>query len=314
MANAYAVSDGALDAPSPPAGSGVLSRLLAEAFGTFVLVLGVLSISVYNFLNATGAVGVALTAGFAYAAALIAVGHVSGGWFNPAITLAQAIAGRVTWAEVPLYWIAQLVGGFAAGAVVFATLPDKLHELIGKDNAAGLFVDAANGWGDHSPLYTLSQGGATFNMLQTGIVEVVVSAVLAGIALAVGTRNRAMMAAGGGFGLAALTITAYPVAGAGMNPVRSSVAAVFAQDWGGVSGQVWMFWLAPLVGAGIAALFAVAFGSQGAPVEVDVYGAQPAADASDDEDDDEDDVDDVDDDTAGDDASAKKTSGSTSDD
>ncbi|MBO0608568.1 MIP/aquaporin family protein [Myceligenerans salitolerans] len=290
MANAYAVPDGALDAPAETSGSGTLSRVLAEAFGSFVLVLGVLSIGVYSFLNQSGAIGVALTGGLAYAAALIAVGHVSGGWFNPAITLAQAIAGRVRWAEVPLYWIAQLVGGFAAGGLLFGTLPDKLYELLGKEDNYGLYAQGANGWGDFSPLYTLSQGGATFEMLQAGIVELLASAALAGIALAVGTRNRAAMAAAGGFGLAALTVVAYPVTGAGLNPVRSTVAAVFANDWGGVSGQVWLFWVAPLVGAAIAALFAVAFGPQESPEDA-------AYDESDDADDDVDD--DVDDDRTG---------------
>ncbi|RPF22737.1 MIP/aquaporin family protein [Myceligenerans xiligouense] len=274
MANAYAVSDGALDAPTETSGSGTLSRVLAEAFGTFVLVLGVLSIGVYSFLNQSGAIGVALTGGFAYAAALVAVGHVSGGWFNPAITLAQAIAGRVRWAEVPLYWLAQLVGGFAAGAVLFGTLPDKLYELLGKENNAALYAQGANGWGDFSPLYTLSQGGATFNMLQAGIVELVASAALAGIALAVGTKNRAVMAAAGGLGLAALSVVAYPVTGAGLNPVRSTVAAVLSMDWDGVSGQVWLFWVAPLVGAGIAALFAVAFGPQESPEGIETFGTE----------------------------------------
>lgn len=283
MANAYAVSDGALDAPTESSGSGTLSRVLAEAFGTFVLVLGVLSIGVYSFLNQSGAIGVALTAGFAYAAALIAVGHVSGGWFNPAITLAQAIAGRVRWAEVPLYWLAQLVGGFAAGAVLIGTLPDKLFELLGRENNAALYAQSANGWGDFSPLFTLSQGGATFDMLQAGIVELIASAALAGIALAVGTRNRATMAAAGGVGLAVLSVVTYPVTGAGLNPVRSTVAAVFANDWGGVSGQVWLFWVAPLVGAGIAALFAVAFGSQEPPESVDAFGTE--TDTYDDDDD-----------------------------
>ncbi|GAB3160607.1 aquaporin Z [Myceligenerans halotolerans] len=285
MANAYAVSDGALDAPTESSGSGTLSRVLAEAFGTFVLVLGVLSIGVYSFLNQSGAIGVALTAGFAYAAALVAVGHVSGGWFNPAITLAQAIAGRVRWTEVPLYWLAQLVGGFAAGALLLGTLPDKLFELLQLEDKYALYAQSANGWGDFSPLSTLSQGGATFTMLHAGIVELIASAALAGIALAVGTKNRGTMAAAGGAGLAVLSIVTYPVTGAGLNPVRSTVAAAFAWDWDGVSGQVWLFWVAPLVGAGIAALFAVAFGPQESPESIDAFGAE--ADAYDDEDEDD---------------------------
>ncbi|MBL0884741.1 MIP/aquaporin family protein [Myceligenerans indicum] len=274
MANAYAVPDGALDAPSETYGSGTLSRVLAEAFGTFVLVLGVLGIGVYSFLNQSGTIGIALTAGFAYAAALIAVGHVSGGWFNPAITLAQAIAGRVPWAEVPLYWIGQLIGGFAAGGLIVATIPDKLHELLGKEDKWDLYAGAANGWGDFSPLSVLSQGGATFNLFQAGIVELIASAALAGIALGAGTKSRGVMAAAGGAGLAVLTVVTYPVTGAGLNPVRSTVAAVFANDWGGVSGQVWLFWVAPLVGAGIAALFAVAFGSQEPDQGVEAFGTE----------------------------------------
>lgn len=274
MANAYAVPDGALDAPTETSDSGTLTRVLAEAFGSFVLILGVLSISVFSFLNQSGAIGVALTSGFAYAAALVAVGHVSGGWFNPVITLAQAIAGRVRWVEVPLYWIGQLVGGFAAGALILMMIPGELHDLLGQEDKFGLYAQGANGWGDFSPLSTLSQGGATFDMLQAGFVELVGAATLAGIALAVGTKNRGIIAAGGGLALAALTVITYPVTGTGLNPVRSTVAAVFAMDWDGVSSQVWLFWVAPLVGAGIAALFAVAFGPQDSPEGIDPFGTE----------------------------------------
>lgn len=294
MANAYAVSDGALDAPAES--HGTLSRVLAEAFGTFVLVLGVLSVGVYSFLNQSGAIGVALTAGFAYAAALLAVGHVSNGWFNPVITLAQAIAGRVRWVDVPLYLVGQLVGGFAAGAVVRSTIPADLPKLLSKENASALFVDASNGWGDHSPLYTLSQGGASFGLWQAGLVEVIATAALVGIALAVSaTRNRGLIAAAGGLGLAGLTVATYAVTGAGLNPVRSTVAAIFANNWSQtetagadgapqsldpVSPQFWLFWVAPLVGAAIAALFAVAFGPS-TPEAVEEFGT----DADDDDDD-----------------------------
>lgn len=310
MANAYAVPDGALDAPTETSDSGTLSRVLAEAFGTFVLVLGVLSIGVYSFLNQSGAIGVALTGGLAYAAALVAVGHVSGGWFNPAITLAQAIAGRVRWPEVPLYWLAQLVGGFAAGALLLATLPDKLYELLGKEDNAALYAQSANGWGDFSPLYLLSQGGATFDMLQAGFVELVASAVLAGIALAVGTRSRGLIAAAGGVALAVLTVVTYPVTGTGLNPVRSTVAAVFSNDWDGVSSQVWLFWVAPLVGAGIAALFAVAFGTQVPAEDAEALGTGYGR-----TDDDTDASDDAQDDEADDEKDAGETGGtSTSDD
>ncbi|GAA1851343.1 aquaporin [Myceligenerans crystallogenes] len=300
MANAYAVPDGALDAPAESTGSGTLNRVLAEAFGTFVLVLGVLSVGVYSFLNQSGAVGVALTAGLAYAAALVAVGHVSGGWFNPVITLAQAIAGRVRWTEVPLYFAGQLVGGFAAGAVVRSTIPGDLPKLLSKADGQALFVDASNGWGDHSPLYTLSQGGASFSWWQAGIVEVVATAALAGLALAASaTRNRGIMAAAGGLGLAGLTVVTYAATGTGLNPVRSTVAALFANNWSQtetagadgapqlldpVSPQLWLFWVAPLIGAAIAALFAVAFGSAT---------AEPVADATVDVDDDDDDDDEL---------------------
>ena len=118
-----------LDAYVIPAGSVVVTgpslvaRLGAEAFGSFAFVVVGLGLALYSGLSQAGSLAVALGFGLALLAAIIAVGHVSGGHFNPAVTLGAAIGGRTPWKDVVPYWLAQLVGGILAAAVLFITIP-----------------------------------------------------------------------------------------------------------------------------------------------------------------------------------------------
>jgi len=250
--------------------SSLLSRLLAEIFGTFLLTLVVVGVLVYSPLNAVGGLGLALGGGFAYIAGAAAVGRVSGAHFNPAISLGAWLGGRITAGNMLSYWGAQIVGAVLAVAVLFATFPKALLELLkGQNpelaNISGVFGSAANGFGENSPLYLQTQGGAQFDLLAALIVEVIISAVLVGVYLGVhDSRSRVAYAPiAVGSAIVALTLISWFVTNTGMNPARSTAAALFANDWGsGGSGrQLWLFWVAPLVGAALAALFYRAFGS-----------------------------------------------------
>ncbi|MFD2026394.1 MIP/aquaporin family protein [Promicromonospora aerolata] len=245
--------------------SSLLSRLLAETFGTFLLTLVIVGVLVYSPLNTVGGLGIALGGAFAYIAGAAAVGRVSGAHFNPAISLGAWLGGRISIRSMFSYWGAQLVGAVLAAAVLFATLPQPLVELLGKQSTSDVFDSAVNGFSEHSPLYLQTQGGAQFDWLPALLVEVIISAVLVGVYLGAYDR-RGKLGYGPvavGSAIAALTIISWFVTNAGMNPARSTAAALFANDWGGDGSgrQLWLFWLAPLVGAALAALFYRAFAS-----------------------------------------------------
>ncbi|MFI2362337.1 MIP/aquaporin family protein [Promicromonospora sp. NPDC019610] len=243
----------------------LLSRLLAETFGTFLLTLVIVGVLVYSPLNTVGGLGAALGGGFAYIAGAAAVGRVSGAHFNPAISLGSWLSGRISVSNMFSYWGAQLVGAILAAAVVFATVPQALLALVGKENVSDMFDSAVNGFSQHSPLYLQTQGQAQFDWLPALIVEVIISAILVGVYLGVHDRRSKIGYApvAVGSAIAALTLVSWFVTNTGMNPARSTAAALFANNWGGDGSgrQLWLFWLAPLVGAALAALFYRAFAS-----------------------------------------------------
>ena len=250
---------------------GLLARLGAEVFGTFFLVLAIVGVALYNFLNQGSVLVVALAGGIAVLAGIAAVGNVSGGHFNPAVTLGAAIGGRTAWRDVLPYWVAQVVGALLAGLVLLSTVPAALPELLGQTEKSGLFVGTANGYGDFSPLSTASQGGVTFGLVQALLVETIVTAVFVGVILGVTDKRASSRLAPVAIGLAltALIIIAAPVTNASLNPARSLASAVFASD-GELWKQQWVFWVAPLLGAAIAGLFYRAFAF--APAQDDLLG------------------------------------------
>lgn len=262
----------------------LLSRLLAETFGTFLLTLVIVGVLVYSPLNTVGGLGVALGGAFAYIAGAATVGRVSGAHFNPAISLGSWLSGRITVSAMFSYWGAQLVGAILAAAVLFATVPQPLLALLGKENTSDAFDAAVNGFATHSPLYLQTQGQAQFDWLPALLVEVIISAILVGVYLGVNDRRSRIGYApvAVGSAIAALSLVSWFVTNAGMNPARSTAAALFANDWGGDGSgrQLWLFWLAPLVGAALAALFYRAFASV-EPEELELD------EADEDEDDDE---------------------------
>jgi aquaporin Z len=231
-------SDVALDA-SPT----IWKRLAAEVFGTAMLVSAVLGAAFF-----TGELFVvALSVGFAVLVSAYAVGHVSGGHFNPAVTIGAAIAGRFAWADVLPYIVAQIVGGLIASSLFAAVLaggpPGALDTIISNGFAS-------NGFADHSPT-----GFGLWAVLGT---ELVVTALFLLIILGVTDRRAPTGFAPIAIGLA-LTVfhfIAIPISNASLNPARSIATAI----WGaGAEGawplvQVWAFIVAPIIGAVIAGL------------------------------------------------------------
>ncbi len=201
--------------------------LVAEAIGTFALVFaGCGAIMVDAKAGALGHVGVAISFGLVIMAMIYAVGHVSGAHFNPAVTFSFALARHFPRRRVALYWAAQLAGALLAAAVLRGSLGDLAH--IGATYPSG------------------SDG-------QAFLWEAVMSFFLMLVIMAVATDTRAVgeaaaIAIGGTVGLDAMF--GGPVTGASMNPARSLAPGIVAGDL----HAIWIYLLAPLVGASLAAL------------------------------------------------------------
>ncbi len=218
----------------------LVERLVAEAFGTFVLVFSVIGTALYASSN-TGYLGVAFAVGLAVMASAYAVGHISGGHFNPAVTFGAAIAGRMLWRDVVPYVIAQLVGGILASSLLFAIAADGPKGFL--DKHAGF---ASNGYGDHSP-----EG---FGLVAVLLVEVILTAVFLLVILGVSDPRHTVTAGFAplaiGLALTVVHLVAIPVSNASVNPARSIATAIYGGP--DALAQVWAFIVAPLVGAAIA--------------------------------------------------------------
>ncbi|MDN4161973.1 aquaporin Z [Nocardioides abyssi] len=220
-------------------------RLAAEALGTFVLVLmgcgsavlaaGFVSDDVHLGI---GFLGVSLAFGLAVLTMAYAVGHVSGGHFNPAVTVGLAMGRRFAWRDAPAYVVAQVVGAVAAAAVLWVV-------ASGRDGfSASASGFATNGYGDRSP------GG--YSLLAALVLEVVLTAVFLYVILGV-TDTRAPKGFAPlaiGMSLTLIHLVSIPVTNTSVNPARSLGPALFAG--GDALAQLWLFLLAPVLGALIA--------------------------------------------------------------
>lgn len=213
-------------------------RIGAEVFGTFWLVLGGCGTAVLAGAN-VGYHGVALAFGLSVLTAAYAVGHISGGHFNPAVTVGLAVAKRFDKKDVGPYVIAQLVGAILAACVIAAVATG----VEGFEFSAGF---AANGFGDQSP--------GNYSFLAVVVAEVVLTAGFLVVILGA-TAKKAFPAAGGlaiGLALTLIHLISIPVSNTSVNPARSSSQAIFAgSDY---LVQLPVFWVAPLVGGALGAL------------------------------------------------------------
>ncbi|GIG26282.1 aquaporin [Cellulomonas denverensis] len=248
-------------------GPSLGARIGAEALGTFVLLLAGLGTALYASASGVGTLGSALAFGLGAGAAHLMVGAVSGGHFNPAITLGSVLAGRTRAAHLAPYWVAQLIGGALATAVLYVTMT-QLPEL--ETIQRQFFAGVANGYDTHSPLAAATSTGEGFSLLAALLVEVVVTAVLVGVVLSLTGRarlGRGQAAAGYGAALAVAVLIATPITNAGLNPARSIAAAIFSESW--AWGQIWVFIVGPLVGGLLAALLYRGFGGGAEEDELD---------------------------------------------
>ena len=215
-------------------------RVTAEIFGTFLLVGGVIGTALFASSN-TGLLGVALAVGLSVIAGAYAVGHISGGHFNPAVTLGAAASGRFAWRDVPYYVIAQIVGGALATTVLFVIASNGPEGFLASALDGGF---ASNGFGDHSP--------AGFGLWAVIVTEVVLTAVFLYVILGVTDRRAATGFAPLAIGLTLtlLHLVAIPVSNASFNPARSIATAIYGG--GDALIQLWVFIVAPIVGALIA--------------------------------------------------------------
>jgi aquaporin Z len=231
------MADSAVPAPVPyPLGR----RLAAEAFGTFMLVFGVIGAAMFISAD-TGPLGVALAVGLAVLTAAYAVGHISGGHFNPAVTLGAAAAGRTRWVDVIPYLLAQFIGGILATSVI------ALIAATSDGANPGDFVAVSNGYGELSP------GG--FALWSVIITEIVVTFLFLWVILGVtqaGSTTPGFAPLAIGLALTLFHLVAIPIDNASLNPARSLATAVYGGP--DALGQVWVFFVAPIVGALLAGI------------------------------------------------------------
>jgi len=219
----------------------MIRKLAAEFFGTFWLVFGGCGSAVLaaGFPElGIGFAGVALAFGLTVLTMAYAVGHISGGHFNPAVTLGLCISGRAPWSDLPGYWVAQVIGGLA-GALTLYLIASGAPGWV-----AGGF--ASNGYGELSP------GG--YGLLAAFVADTVLTA---GFLIIILGATRGSAPAGFapiaiGLGLTLIHLISIPVTNTSVNPARSTAAALFAET--GALGQLWLFWVAPLLGAALGAL------------------------------------------------------------
>jgi aquaporin Z len=219
----------------------MMKKLFAEFFGTFWLVFGGCGSAVLAAAFpelGIGFAGVALAFGLTVVTMAYAVGGISGGHFNPAVSLGLAVAKRFSWNELAPYWAAQIIGAFAGAGTLFVI-------ASGMDGwSAGGF--ASNGFGDLSP------GG--YSMQAALLIEIVLTAgfliVILGSTSPKAPAGFAPIAIG--LALTLIHLISIPVTNTSVNPARSTGVAFYAET--GATGQLWLFWVAPLVGAAIGAL------------------------------------------------------------
>lgn len=215
-------------------------RLTAETIGTFWLVFGGCGSAVLSAAFpqvGIGLLGVSLAFGLSVLTMAVTVGPVSGGHFNPAVSFGLAMARRFAWKDLPAYVIAQVVGGALGAAALYAIASGK----PGFDLAGGF---ASNGYGAHSP------GG--YSLLAAFIAELVLTFMFLIVILGSTEASSGGLLAPVSIGLALTLIhlVGIPVTNLSVNPARSTGPALFVGGW--ALTQLWLFWLAPIAGAGLA--------------------------------------------------------------
>lgn len=217
-------------------------KLIAEFFGTFWLVFGGCGSAVLAAAFpelGIGLLGVALAFGLTVLTGAYAFGGISGGHFNPAVSVGLAVAGRFPARDLVPYIIVQVIGAVVAAAVLYLV-------ASGKSDFAGIGGFAANGYGQHSP------GG--YSLTAALVIEVVLTFMFLMVILGATTGRVPAGFAPIAIGLALTLIhlISIPVTNTSVNPARSTSQALFVGGW--AIQQLWLFWLAPIVGGALAGI------------------------------------------------------------
>jgi len=218
----------------------VASKLTAEFIGTFWLVLGGCGSAVLAAAFpevGIGLLGVSLAFGLTVLSGAYALGPISGGHFNPAVSVGLCVGGRFPSALLLPYVAAQVVGGLCGAGVLYVIASGNPSFSL-----AGGF--ASNGYGAHSP------GGYS---LTSGLVSEVVMTFMFLVIILGATHKRATTGFAGlaiGLGLTLIHLISIPVTNTSVNPARSTAVALFVGGW--AIQQLWLFWIAPIMGAAIA--------------------------------------------------------------
>ena len=220
-----------------------MHKYFAEFFGTFWLVFGGCGSAVlaaaYPELG-IGFAGVSLAFGLTVLTMAYAVGHISGGHFNPAVSIGLLVGGRFSAKELIPYIVAQVIGGIAAGAVLYLIATGK----VGFDATASGF--ASNGFGENSP--------NGYSLTAALVIEIVLTAffliIIMGATDERAPKGFAPIAIG--LALTLIHLISIPVTNTSVNPARSTGVALFQGTW--AIDQLWLFWVAPIIGAAIGAL------------------------------------------------------------
>ncbi|WP_409278220.1 aquaporin Z [Pseudomonas defluvii] len=211
-------------------------RMGAELIGTFWLVLGGCGSAVLaaSLPSGIGLVGVAMAFGLTVLTMAFAIGHISGCHLNPAVSVGLVVGGRFPAKELLPYIIAQVIGAVIAAGLIYYIASGK----AGFDVASGL---ASNGYGEHSPAgYSLAAGFASEVVMTAMFILIIMGA----------TDSRAPAGFAPiaiGLALTLIHLISIPITNTSVNPARSTGPALFVGGW--ALQQLWLFWVAPLIGA-----------------------------------------------------------------
>ncbi|CAH1042733.1 aquaporin Z [Halomonas sp. TD01] len=219
-----------------------MKKYAAELIGTFWLVLGGCGSAVLAAAFpdvGIGLLGVSLAFGLTVVTMAYAIGHISGCHLNPAVSIGLWVGGRFPAKELPYYIGAQVLGAIVAGGVLYLIASGQ----AGFDVSAGF---ASNGYGEHSP------GG--YSMMAALLIEVVMTMMFIFIIMGAtdGRAPAGFAPLAIGLGLTLIHLISIPVTNTSVNPARSTGVALYVGDW--ATAQLWLFWVAPMIGAALGAL------------------------------------------------------------
>ncbi len=220
------------------------NKFFAELLGTFVLVLGGCGTAIFGHV---GFLGVAIAFGLTVVAMAYGIGHISGAHLNPAVSFGVFVNGRMTLKEMLTYWAAQIIGGLLAGAILL---------LIAKTANMTIGTFAANGYGEFFSAADVEGGYLQTNCLGAFLTEAILTFIFLIVILGVTDSRHENGKFGGlaiGLTLVLIHLISIPLTNTSVNPARSIGVAFFSENAYALP-QLWLFIVAPLVGAALAGL------------------------------------------------------------